>query len=181
MIKQIHYNTAFNNMTLEQIEKWISLYRERLIGSAVFTKNNSLTSKVVRWAENWGRKCNTFTPSHTGSIIEYDNNIYLFDMKPLKAKITPLSEYIYNTKDEFAIIIRDFELDTFMFSQNIAYHIGEFYPFISAIGSVIPFFETKYRNHCSELHLRELQKQGIYKELIPEITPDNLFHYMLNN
>lgn len=179
MIKQIHYNTAFEGMSLEQIEKWINIYRERLIGSAIFTKNNSITSKIVRWAEKLGHKCENFTPSHTGSIIEYNGEIYSFDMKPLKAKVTRLADYIYNTKDDFVIMLRDFDLDTFMFSKNIAYHIGEFYPFLSAIGSVLPSFETKYRNHCSELHLRELQKQDIYTELDPECTPDSLYHFML--
>lgn len=168
----------FTNLSKEQVEKWINKNYNELIGSATFTNNSSITSKLVQWAESWRCKDKGFKPSHTGSIIEYNNSIYIFDMKPLKARVVPLLEYIVNTNEDYVIILRDFKLDKFMFSKNIAYHIGEFYPFISAITSVFTKANTKYRTHCSELHLRELQKQGIYTEVNPEITPDELYHIM---
>ena len=69
---KIHFNTAFENMSEKDINTWIVFNRKTLVGSATFTCNDSLTSKVVRWAENWGEKDKEkFTPSHTGSIIEY--------------------------------------------------------------------------------------------------------------
>ena len=72
---KIHFNTAFENMSEKDINTWIVFNRKRLVGSAVFTCNDSFTSKVVRWAENWGEKDKEkFTPSHTGSIIEYDKS-----------------------------------------------------------------------------------------------------------
>lgn len=175
---RIHFNTAFQSLSVERFDLWLDLNKERLIGSAVFTKNNSLTSKIVRWAESLKNKDKDFIPSHTASIIKYNGELWLFDMKPLKAKIQPLSDYLLNTNDEFAIVLRDFALDTAMFSINIAEHIGEFYPFISAIRSVFTKRESKWRRHCSELHLRELQKQGILKGIDPEITPDELFQVM---
>ena len=176
MTKQIHYNTAFDNMSMDDLNKWISFNYERLIGSAVFTKNNSLTSKVVRWAESWKCKDKCFIPSHTGSIIEYDNELHIFDMKPLRASVQPLAEYLYYSDDEFVLVLRDFQLDTRMFSLNIAEHIGEFYPFMSAVRSVLTKRQTKWVRHCSELHIRELQKQGLFKDINPEITPDELLH-----
>ena len=178
---KVHFNTAFKGMSEKDLNTWIIFNRKKLIGSALFTKNDSLTSKIVRWAENWGEKDkNRFTPSHTASIIEYNKMLYVFDMKPLKATITPLTNYLLHTDDEYALVIRDFALDEKMFSLNIAEHIGEFYPFMSAIRSVFTKRQSKWRKHCSELHLRELQKQGLFTELNPEICPDELFYEMTN-
>lgn len=176
---KVHFYTAFKSMSKQDLNTWIVFNRKRLIGSAVFTCNDSFTSKVVRWAENWGEKDKEkFTPSHTGSIIEYDKKLYVFDMKPLKATITPLSNYLLYTDDIYALVLRDFQLDGRMFSLNIAEHIGEFYPFMSAVRSVFTKRQSKWRTHCSELHLRELQKQGILTKLNPEITPDELYEVM---
>lgn len=177
----VHFNTAFENMSEEDINTWIILYRKRLIGSAVFTKNDSLTSKVVSWAESWRNKKGGFVPSHTGSIVEKDKKLYVFNMCPPKAYIQPLNNYLLYSKDEFAIVIRDFPLNTKMFSANILYHLGEFYPFLSAIRSVFTKRQSKWRTHCSELHLRELQKQGKFKDCNPEITPDELFKLLTNS
>lgn len=176
---KVHFNSAFEGMMPEIIKSWIEIDKDKLIGSAIFTKNNSVTSKVVRWAEGLKCKEKEFIPSHTGSIIEYNNDVYIFDMKPLRASVQPLYDYLINTKDEFALILRDFDIDTRMFSLNVAYHIGEFYPFMSAVRSVFTKRETKWVRHCSELHLRELQKQGLFTELNPEITPDELYHELL--
>lgn len=177
---KVHFNTAFKEMSEQDINTWIIFNRKRLIGSAVFTCNDSFTSKVVRWAENWGKKDKEkFTPSHTGSIIEYDKKLCVFDMKPLKATITPLSNYLLYTDDIYALVLRNFKLDERMFSLNIAEHIGEFYPFMSAIRSVFTKRQSKWRTHCSELYLRELQKQGILKGLNPEITPDELYKELI--
>jgi len=175
---QVHFNTAFRGMFPENIDKWLELNRERLIGSAIFTKNKSLTSKLVCWAEKRHCKDDCFVPSHTGSIIEYKGDLYIFDMKPLRAKVQLLSEYLTKNEEEFVFILRDFHLDGRMFSINIAEHIGEFYPYLSALRSAFTKRPSKWRRHCSELHLRELQKQGILTELNPEITPDELFHVL---
>lgn len=172
-------NHFFSKLDRDEIKQWIKNNYTLLIGSAIFTKNNSITSKVVRWAESWKCEDKSFIPSHTGSIIEYNNEIYIFDMKPLRASVQPLLDYLCNTKDDYKIILRNFELDTFMFSKNIAYHIGQWYPYMSAIRSVFTKRNTKWQTHCSEAHLRELQKQGIYLSVNPEITPDELYHIML--
>lgn len=175
---QIHFKTAFKGMPMDDLDKWLEFNRERLIGSAVFTKNKSLTSKLVCWAEKWRCKDECFVPSHTGSIIEYEGDLYIFDMKPLKARIQPLADYLLNSNEEFALVLRDFMLDTKMFSINIAEHIGEFYPYMSAVRSVFTKRQSKWRRHCSELHLRELQKQGLFLDINSEITPDELLHLL---
>lgn len=173
---QVHFNTAFAGMKPEVLRTWLDFDRAQLIGSAIFTQNDSLTSKIVRWAESWRCDEGGFIPSHTGSIIEYKNDLYIFDMKPMRASVQPLYDYLLNTDDKYAIVLRNFNLDTKMFSLNVAEHIGEFYPFLSAIRSVFTKRQTKWVRHCSELHLRELQKQGLFTDLNPEITPDELYH-----
>lgn len=170
----------FKNMSLDEVIGWIDEIKKELIGSAIFTKNNSLTSKLVRWAESWKCKDNDFKPSHTGSIIKKDGRIYIFDMKPPKSSIQPLAEYLLFTKDDYLLVIRNFKLNTKMFSANISYHIGEFYPYLSALRSVFTKRRTKYVRHCSEMHLTELQKQGLFTDINPEITPDELFHLLCN-
>lgn len=178
---QIHYKTAFKDMTLEQIEQWIKLFSEQLIGSAIFTKNDSLGSKIVRWGETHlfakVKECDKkFVPSHTGSIISYCDDIYIFDMKPPKASVQRLANYLYSTKEDYVLVLRDFQLNTKMFSQNCIYHIGERYPYLSALRSVFTKRSSKYSKHCSEFHLVELQKQQLFTDVNQEITPDELFH-----
>lgn len=171
----------FKKMSFDEIEKWIDENKKQLIGSAIFTKNKSITSKIVQWAESWKCKNDDFKPSHTGSIIKKDNDIYIFDMKPPKSSIQLLSYYLLFTKDDYLLVMRDFKLNTKMFSANISYHIGEFYPYLSAIRSVFTKRRTKYVRHCSEMHLTELQKQGLFTNINPEITPDELLHLLINN
>ena len=98
-------------------------------------------------------------------------------MKPLKATITPLVDYLLHTNDTYALVLRDFSIDERMFSLNIAEHIGEFYPFMSAIRSVFTKRQSKWRTHCSELHARTLNLCGYKfpKDFNFECTPLELF------
>lgn len=166
-----------------KLDKWLLMNEYRLTGSAIFTKNNSVGSKLVRWGEkHLFAKCKTddcFTPSHTGSIIMRGAELCIFDMKPPRAAIQPLKRYLLTTDEDYRIVIRDFPLDPRMFSANCAYHDGEFYPYLSALRSVFTKRQSKWQTHCSELHLRELQKQGLFKGVNPEITPDELYHLFL--
>lgn len=172
----VYHDKDFKGLTPEEIKVWIALHSKTLIGSAIFTKNNSLVSKTVCWVERCKNKKECFVPSHTGSIIKYQGQIMLFDMKPLRAKVQSLADYLLKTADDYVLILRNIDLNIEMFSANIAEHIGEFYPYFSAIRSAFTKRQSKWRRHCSELHLRELQKQGILTELNPEITPDELYH-----
>lgn len=167
----------FKKMDRESFYLWIHAHFNQLIGSAVFTRNKKLGSRLVSWAQKVHDKSKEeFIPSHTGSIIEKDGELYLFDMKPPKASIQHLTRYLLSTKDDYILVLRDFPLDTFMFSQNLLYHVGEFYAYLSALRSVFTKRKTKFVRHCSEMHITELQKQGLYKDINPEITPNELLN-----
>lgn len=178
-MQQVHYKSAFKDLTPDQLDGWLKVNREQLIGSAIFTRNNSITSKIVRWAEGFKCKQKGFIPSHTGAIIEYLGDLYIFDVKPMKSKVQLLKDYLLYTDEDYILIIRDFELDTKMFSLNCIYHIGDWYPFMSAIRSVFTKRQTKNAQHCSEFVLREWQKQGLFQNVNAEISPDELLHLLV--
>lgn len=179
---EIFKKEDLQKLSFQKISYWIELNREQLIGSAIFTKQDTLTSKLVRWGErHLFAKCKSndcFVPSHTGSIIEYDNDLYIFDMKPPRASVQSLIKYLLETDEDYILVMRDFKLNTEMFSKNLAYHIGEFYAYLSALRSVFTKRQTKWVRHCSEMHLRELQIQGLFTDINPEITPDELLHVL---
>lgn len=167
----------FKNMEREGFYLWIQEHHNQLIGSAIFTKNNKLGSKLVSWAQKVHDKSkDDFIPSHTASIIEKDGELYLYDMKPPKSSIQHLTRYLLSTTDDYILVLRDFPLDTFMFSQNMLFHVGEFYAYLSALRSVFTKRQTKFVTHCSERHLRELQRQKLYLNINPEITPNELLN-----
>jgi len=175
----IHYKSAFKDLAPEELDGWLKLNREQLIGSAIFTSANKLTAKLIRWVESLKCGKKGFTPSHTGGIIEYMDDLYIFDVKPLRSSVQPLRNYLLCTDDDYALVLRDYELDTKMFSLNCIYHIGDFYPFMSAIRSVFTKRQTKNAQHCSEFYLRELQKQGLFTNVNAEISPDELLHLLV--
>lgn len=167
----------FINMPREEFYLWINKNYENLIGSAIFTRSNKFGSKLVSWVQKVHDKSKEpFIPSHTASIIEKDGTLYSFDMKPPRASITALTRYLLSTEDDYILLLRDFPLDTFMFSKNIAYHIGEFYAYLSAVRSVFTKRQTKWVTHCSELHARMLNLQGYQfpKDFNLECTPNEL-------
>lgn len=179
-MQKVFYKNYFKTMTREQIRLWIDTHKKRLVGSAIFTKGQSITANVVAWAEGWRCPDKTaFRPAHTGSIIEKDGEFLIFDMKPPRASVQSLEKYLWLTDENFVIILRDFEIDEKMFCANLLDEVGRCYPYMSAIRSVFSKRETKWNCHCSEMHLRELQKQGLFKEVNAEITPDELLHLFI--
>ena len=174
----------FLKLQPDQLDAWLEKNSSMLVGSAIFTKNNGFGSKLVRWGEkHLFAKCKSddcFVPSHTGSIIYYCDDIYIFDMKPPRACVQPLAAYLYDTEDDYVLVLRDFELDTRMFSLNCQFHIGEFYPYLSALRSVFTKRQSKWRTHCSELHARMLDLCGhkFPEDFNFECTPDELYHVM---
>ena len=178
MTRIVYNKSEFVNMAKKNLDLWVTIHKRRLIGSAVFTANNSIVSKIVSWASNLSKKEQGFIPSHVGSIIEVENNLFVFNMQPPRASMTPLVNYLLFTDNNYELVMRDFELNEKMFSANIFYHLDEFYPYLSALRSVFTKRNTKWVNHCSELHLRELQKQGLYKNVNPECTPLELYEVL---
>lgn len=180
---RIYYNKDFSGMQKKNIKKWINLYKKQLAGSAMFTRNNSFVSKIVSWASKINSD-EVFVPSHTASLILIGESIYVFDMKPPEPTLTLLEDYIFSTKDVFQIFLRDFELNIDIFSKNIVERMNRKYPLFSAFQSVfkkISFQWSKDINkkdraeHCSEVHLVELQRQGYYLEYdANDTTPEDL-------
>lgn len=181
-MQNLFYKSFFKYMTREDIRLWIDTHKNNLIGSAIFTKGQSITANVVAWAEGWRCPDKTgFMPSHTGSIIEKDGEVLIFDMKPPKASTQSLEKYLWTTKENFVLVLRNFELDCKMFSANLLNEVGRGYPYMSAIRSVFSKRETKWNCHCSELHARTLDLCGYKfpKNFNFEITPDELLHELL--
>ena len=167
----------FKSMEREAFYLWIHEHKQQLIGSAIFTRNNKLGSRLVSWAQRIHDKTkDKFVPSHTGSIIEKDGELLLFDMKPPKASVQPLTRYLLATDDEYILVLRDFPIDTKIFSQLIIYHLGEFYAYFSALRSVFTKRQTKFVTHCSELHARSLALVGYTfpSDFNMECTPNEL-------
>ena len=167
----------FITMPREEFYYWIKRNYEMLIGSALFTKSNHLGSKIVSWVQKIHDKDKgDFIPSHTASIIEKDGMLYCFDMKPPRASIQSLTRYLLSTDDDYILVLRDFPLNTYMFSKDIGNHVGEFYPYFSALRSVFTKRQTKWVTHCSELHARMLALQDYQfpKDFNMECTPNEL-------
>lgn len=178
MSRIVYKKNEFINMSEKMLNTWITIHKKRLVGSAIFTSNNSLISKVVSWASSWGKDKKDFIPSHVGSIIEKNGILFVFNMQPPKASMTPLINFLLYTENDYELVLRNFDLDTKMFSANIVYHLGEFYPYLSALRSVFTKRNTKWVNHCSELHCRELQKQDLLLNFNPECTPLELYELL---
>jgi hypothetical protein len=157
---------------------WLKKNHKALIGSAVFTKTDSFVSNLVSWAQSFKCPSKGFCPSHIGSIIELGGKLYVFHMKPLKSYVVDLYDYLLNTEEDYRLVKRDFEIDTYMFSKSVGYHVGEWYPYLSAIASVFSKRQSKFKTHCSELHLRNLQLQDLFLDINPECTPDELYHLL---
>lgn len=175
----IHWKSAFTNLTPEELDGWLKMNRERLIGSAIFTSSNKLTAKLIRWVERLKCGKKGFTPSHTGGIIEYMNDLYIFDVKPFRSSVQPLKDYLLYTDEDYVLVLRDFDLDGKMFSLNCIYHIGDIYPYMSALRSVLTKRQTKNAQHCSEFILRQWQTQGLFPNVNAEISPDELLHLLV--
>ena len=50
----------FKSMTSDRLDEWLKINKEQLIGSAIFTQNKSMTSKVVSWAEHLNAQIKNF-------------------------------------------------------------------------------------------------------------------------
>lgn len=175
-----HYNSAFAGMSKEQIGQFCNLNEFQLVGSALFAKNKSFVSKLVSWVCKGKAKDEIFIPSHVGSLILCGGHVYLFDMKPPKPTLTKFEDYLANTKDEYLLVMRNFALDTEAFSLGILSRVNQRYGYLSAIQSAFKYLWYPLREHCSEIHLKELQKQGLFKEEdANETTPEDLKEILL--
>lgn len=182
MTLQIHYNTAFKDMTEEQIKQFCILREFGLIGSAVFVKNKSFISKMVSWVCSGKAETKDFVPSHVGSLILVGGHVYIFDMKPPRPTLTRFDDYLINSQDEFMLVMRNFAINTEAFSLEVLKRYNKPYGYLSAIQSAFKYMRWGFKEHCSEIHLKALQAQGLFtkydaNETTPEDLKEILFHY----
>ena len=177
-MQTIFYKSFFKDKTREDIRIWIDMHKEKLVGSAIFTKGTGITANLVVWAESWTDKCKGFKPSHTGSIVEKDGKVIIFNMIPPRGSTQSLETYLWTTKENFVIVLRDYEIDTNVFNKGTLEHVGQGYPYMSAIRSVFTKRPTQWNAHCSELFARVTVMSGhAFSEAFNlECTPNELLH-----
>ena len=101
-------------------------------------------------------------------------------MKPPRPTLTRFDEYLATTKDEYLLVMRNFGIDTEKFSLGILSRVNQRYGYLSAIQSAFKFLWYPLREHCSEIHLKELQKQELFtNEDANETTPEDLKEILL--
>lgn len=181
MVVHVHSNTAFENMTKDQLTQFCQLREFELVGSAVFVKNKAFVSKVISWVCSGKAESKDFVPSHVGSLILAGGHIYLFDMKPPRPTLTRFDEYLATTKDEFILVMRNFYVNTESFSLDILKRLNKPYGYLSAIQSAFKYMFWGFKEHCSEIHLKALQDQGLFKEYdANKTTPEDLKEILLH-
>lgn len=172
---QVYCNADFRNMTEEQLSQFCMKNDYQLVGSALFVKNKAFVSKLISWVCSGKAKDKTFVPSHVGSLILCGGHIYLFDMKPPVPTLTRLDKYLASSKDEYILVMRNFGLDIEKFSLGIVGRMNKKYGYLSAIQSAFKYLWWGFREHCSEIHLKELQEQGLFKKYdANQTTPEDL-------
>ena len=178
---QIHDYNFFEKMTKEQITNYCKAHELELVGSAIFVKNKAFISKVISWVCSGKAESKDFVPSHVGSLIFAGGYVYLFDMKPPRPTLTRLDEYLSQTKDNFILVMRNFNVNTEKFSLEILSRINKPYGYLSAIQSAFKYMFWGFKEHCSEIHLKALQAQGLFKKYnANKTTPEDLKEILFN-
>lgn len=162
------------------IDKWVENNKEVLVGSCLFDTNSSPMSKIIRIFTNQS-DCE-YVPTHAASIYEDDNGqIKVMQIKPPKVVVEDLASYLKNTKNDYVIYLRDFNIDKKTFSESVKKDEGRIYGYLSAAQSVSDLINFDFGLHCSESYIQQLQKQGMFKNVdANNITPHTLFHMLIN-
>ena len=170
------------NLSNDERVKWIENNKNNLVGSAVFVCGKSKISKLISRVCKGKSKNKLFVPSHVGSLVLVGGNIYKFDMQPPCARIVPLSEWMNKTQDDYIILMRDFKLDTEKFSADVCSRINKRYGYFSAVQSAFKYLWWGLREHCSEVHLKCLQSQGLFTGVnANKTTPVSLYEILTAN
>lgn len=171
-------------ITSKQLEKttnfgaFIDYNKNVLVGSAVFTKDDSWLSKQIQRATKHKTKQKEFIPSHIGSIVSINGQVYLFNMVPPRASCILLQDFLEDTDDEYRIVLRDFSLKVPEYNQFILHRNGKRYGYFSALQSATRLLKyiPNRKEHCSEIHTKALQEQGLLKGLrADDVTPVELY------
>lgn len=191
--KYLYYftNKDFANCPEKDIDLIIQLYKGHLNGACCFTTSHIRLSDLISKVTSKLTKRKDFIPSHVGNIFEFNNEIYLFDIKPPRATVTPLKEYLLNTKDEYVIVIPNFQ-GKFNKAKYLTHilrmiNIKEFgqgkqlcgkypYGYFSALQSGLSFLKwlPNIKIHCSEFCAILYKEQGLFDDESKKIVADNL-------
>lgn len=172
------------SLSRPRLSKWISYNFNNLIGGATFTIGKTPIVPIIQHFTKKYSKSN-FTPAHTGSIIACGGLLYVFNMTPPKSNIVELMDYILSDTDEdFRIIYRgeNFELDTKAYSEYLHTKVGQKYGYLSALECISPLRKIlfNFSEHCSEIHVKALQRQGYFKNIkADDICPSELYEIMI--
>lgn len=162
------------------IDKWIEENKETLTGSCLFDTNKNPMSILIEKVTNQSH-CD-YVPSHAASIYEgEDGQMKVMQIKPCKVVVEDLADYLKNTKNNYVVFLRDFEINKDRFCENVKKEEGKPYGFISAGQSVSSLVNIDGGLHCSEGYVKDVQKEGLFKNIdANKITPHTLLHLLTN-
>ena len=169
------------SLTHAELSKWLQVHRLDLAGASVFTKSSGWLSPTIEFLTRKDCKDTSFIPSHVGSILLLGSILYCFDMKPPKATITNLFDYIVTTNDTFKIVmILDSKIEIAQFSYDLFCKVDEKYGYLSALQCIKGLrWILNRKHHCSELATLEYQKFGYLTDLkADDTTPALLYSKM---
>ena len=91
-----------------------------------------------------------------------------------------LKEYLKNSEVDYAIYLRDFDINKEEFSNSVKTFDGHKYGLISAMQTVIPI-NIDGGTHCSECYMKEIQRNGQFQNVnANKVTPHTLLHLLVN-
>lgn len=172
---------SINYLRSTDLDKLIDENKERLVGSCLFTKReNKAVSDLIVDLTRGSLFKNEFVPSHVSTIFEKDGVLKVLNLAAPKAIVSNLKDTLKDYKGKLVLYLRDYDIDPKRFSESIAKYEGVEYSNLSAIQTLFNI-EFKEGLHCSEVHLLEMQKEGLLKSLnANKITPNTLLRLLIN-
>lgn len=173
---------SINYLKSINLNKWMDENKKQLIGSCIFTKkDNNIISNIIAGMTKGSSYENEFIPSHVGTIFEKDGELKVLNVLAPKATVSDLRDIINTYKGKLVLCLRNFNINTERFSNEIAKYEGIKYGFLSAFQTIFEKIEIKEGFHCSEVHFLELQKEGLFKGInANKITPNTLLRLLVN-
>lgn len=173
---------SINYLKSLNLDKWLSENKKQLIGSCIFTRrDDNIMANIIANFTKGSSYENEFVPSHIGTIFEKDGELKVLNILAPKTTVSNLRDILNTYKGKLVLCLRDFHINTENFSNAIAKYEGMEYGFLSAFQTIFENIEIKEGLHCSEVHLLELQKEGLFKGInANKITPNTLLRLLVN-
>lgn len=164
------------------VDKWIEQNQDKLNGSCYFMKDDNFVSQSIRLFTTQPGCCE-YVPSHSTPIFkDEDGKFKLLQIMSPKVSIVDLADFLKNTKEDYVIFLRDFDINDERFVKNCKNEEGTEYGLFSAIQAVSNLINVDAGLHCSEGYVKLLQKEGYFKGIdANNITPNTLMYLLVNN